>query len=256
MAAKTYRVKEVAELSGVSVRTLHHYDAIGLLTPGRSKAGYRRYSEADLLRLQQILVHRELGLPLEQIKAILSDPQLDARGVLLEQRARLQARAEHTEAMLRAVDTALRALEGEEIMSAKNLFEGFDPSQYEAEAEQRWGDTDAYRDSQQRTRRYSETDWARIKAESHALMERIAEAMRAGVQPSDEAAMELAEEHRLQIDRYYYPCSHAMHRNLGQMYTADARFEANLDRYGEGVAAFLSAAIEANGDRAGASSGS
>lgn len=251
MARRTYKVKEVAQLSGVTVRTLHHYDAIGLLSPPRTPSGYRVYSEPDLLRLQQILVYRELGLPLERISSILSDPKLDPKETLLEQRARLHARAEHTHAMIRAVDAALRALQGDDVMNARELFDGFDPRQYEAEVEERWGNTEAYRQSTQRTQGYSKEDWARIKAQSDELLRRIAAQVQAGTAPTSEAAMDLAEEHRRQIDRFYYSCSHAMHRNLAQLYQADARFEQNLDRHGEGVAAFLSAAIEANCERAG-----
>ncbi|MEM9453589.1 MAG: MerR family transcriptional regulator [Myxococcota bacterium] len=250
MAARTYKVKEVARLSGVTVRTLHHYDAIGLLSPRRTSAGYREYSEADLLRLQQILVHRELGLPLERIRAILADPTHDPRQVLLKQRARLRARVQQTNAMIRAVDAALRALQGEQIVNMKELFDGFDPAEYEDEVKERWGHTKAYAQSTERTRGYSREDWARIKSETDELMQRIAAEVAAGTAPTDEAAMDLAEEHRLQIDRFFYSCSHQMHRNLGQMYMADSRFEQNLDKHGEGVAAFLSAAIEANGDRA------
>lgn len=250
MDSRTYKVKEVAQLSGVTVRTLHHYDAIELLCPRRTSAGYRLYSEADLFTLQQILVYRELGVPLERIKAILADPQLDRREALVEQRARLQARAEQTQTMIRAVDAALRAMEGETIMNMSELFDGFDPSEYEAEVKERWGDTEAYAHSVQRTRGYTREDWVRIKAQTDELMERIAAALRAGTSPTDEAAMELAEEHRLQIDRFFYPCSRVMHRNLGQLYMADSRFEQSLDRHGDGVAAFLSAAIEANCERA------
>ncbi|MCH9684340.1 MAG: MerR family transcriptional regulator [Deltaproteobacteria bacterium] len=251
MAAETYKVKDVARLSGVTVRTLHHYDAIGLLCPTRrTSAGYRLYAQADLLRLQQILVYRELGLPLEKIKMVVSDPQFDARAALVEQRAQLAAKAEQTRDMIRAVDAALRALQGDEDMNTEDLFDGFDPKKYEAEVEQRWGGGAEYAESVRRTKSYSKDDWVRIKAETHDLMQRIAAQHEAGVPPTDPVAMDLAEEHRLQIDRFYYPCSHAMHGNLGQMYTADVRFRDNLDEYGDGVAAFLSAAIEANGQRA------
>lgn len=251
MAARAYKVKEVAQLSGVTVRALHHYDAIGLLSPKRrTSAGYRLYGDDDLLRLQQILVYRELGLPLEKIKKILADPDFDSERALVEQRRQLQARVDQTHAMIAAVDVALQTLRGERPMSTKDIFGGFDPSKHEAEAEQRWGDTPAYAESQRRTKGYSEEDWARIKAETDALMKRIAAAHAAGTAATDAAAMDLAEEHRLQIDRFYYPCSHATHEGLGQMYTADPRFTKNLDAYGEGVAAYLSAAIEANARRA------
>ena len=252
MSERTYRVKEVAELSGVTVRTLHHYDAIGLLRPERrSSRGYRLYTDEDLLTLQQILVHRELGLSLEQIRSVLRDPGFDQRAALLAQREQLAQRAAQTEAMIRAIDVALQKLKGDQTMSARDLFDGFDPAKYEAEAEQRWGHTDAYQESQRRTKGYSPEDWKQIKSESAALYRRIAELRASGAEPTSPEAMDLAEEHRLQIDRWFYPCSHAMHRGLGQMYVADARFTENIDKSGEGTAAFLAAAIEANADRRG-----
>jgi len=250
VAAKTYQVSEVARISGVTVRALHHYDRIGLLSPQlRTAAGYRLYSAADMLVLQQILLHRELGLPLLEIKALLDDPHFDHRATLLEQRERLQARAHQTQTMLAAVDAALQTLKGQETMSAEKLFDGFDPARYEDEVRERWGDQDAYKESARRTKGYTEEDWSRIKAETHELMDRVAEQVARGANPTDEAAMDLAEEHRLQIDRFYYPCDRAMHAGLGQMYTADARFKANLDRHGDGVAEFLASAIAANAAR-------
>lgn len=251
MAANGYRVKDVARITGLTVRALHHYDAIGLLSPKRrTDAGYRLYSDDDLLTLQQILIHRELGLALDKIKAILSDPNFDRRAALQHQRKQLQARAEHTQAMLRAVDAAIAAESGAHTMNTSDIFDGFDPSKHQAEAERRWGGTEQWTQSAQRTGAYTKDDWAKIKAETIALLDRVATLLATGVAPTDVAAMELAEEHRLQIDRFYYTCSHAIHRGLAQMYIADARFADNLDKHGDGVAAFLSAAIEANCDRA------
>ena len=134
--SRTYQVKEVARLAGVSVRTLHHYDSIGLLTPGtRTAAGYRLYTDADLLRLQQILISRELGLTLEEIRRSLDDPRFDRKAALLDQRERLKDRARQAEAMIRGIDVSLAALDGSRKgeMKMEHLFEGFNPSQY------RWG---------------------------------------------------------------------------------------------------------------------
>src|SRR5688572_1549525 len=104
----TYRVADVARQSGVSIRALHHYDAIGLLVPtGRTEAGYRLYTDADLLRLQQILIGRELGFSLDEIKRSLNDPRFDHRQALLEQRERLKVKARSLDEMLKAVDAAL-----------------------------------------------------------------------------------------------------------------------------------------------------
>ena len=251
VSEKTYRVTELARLSGVTVRTLHHYDAIGLLRPKRrTAAGYRLYSAKDVLLLQQILIYRQLGMPLERIKAVVTDATFDRRTALLEQRQQLQAKADHTQAMIRAVDAALTAMKGIGAMNASELFDGFDPKQYEQEAEQRWGHSDAYKESARRTKGYSKDDGARIKTANLDLMQRIAALLAAGHEPGETAAMDLAEEHRLHIDRFYYPCSHIMHDNLGQMYTADVRFQDNLDKFGSGVAAFLQAAIAANAKRA------
>src|SRR5262245_26607042 len=108
-----YQVKDVARLTRVSVRTLHHYDAIGLLVPtARTGAGYRLYTDSDLLRLQQILIRRELGLPLEEIRRSLDDPRFDRKAALLDQRERLHERARQAEAMIRAIDVALAELDG------------------------------------------------------------------------------------------------------------------------------------------------
>jgi len=173
--SKTYQIGEVAAISGVSIRTLHYYDAIGLLVPGRrSAAGYRLYTQDDLLRLQQILISRELGFPLEAIRRSLDDPKFDRRRTLLQQREQLLRQAEHTADMLRAIDTALLAIdhpdaEDTHMTDMKQLFNGFDHKQYEAEAEQRWGGTDAWRISKQRTDAYTDKDWQAFMDESAAI---------------------------------------------------------------------------------------
>ena len=165
--SRTYQVKDVARLTGVSVRTLHHYDAIGLLVPsGRTAAGYRLYTDADLLRLQQILIGRELGLPLEEIRQSLDDPRFDRKAALLDQRQRLHERARQADAMIRAIDTALAALDGSVTtgeMTMADLFDGFDPSRYEAEARERWGGTRAFDEVAERTKRYTPTTGTRSR---------------------------------------------------------------------------------------------
>ncbi len=252
--SRTYQVKDVARLTGVSVRTLHHYDAIGLLVPGaRTAAGYRLYTEADLLRLQQILIGRELGLPLEEIRRSLDDPRFDRKAALLDQRQRLQDRARQAEAMVRAIDTALAALDGSATgdRTMADLFDGFDPSRYEEEARRQWGTTDAFAESEKRTRRYTRDDWKAIEAEQGAIYEAAVAALKAGQAASSADAMDIAERHRLGIDRWFYPCSHAMHRGLASMYESDERFRQSIDRYGEGLTTFLAEAIRANAARIG-----
>lgn len=246
-------------MTGVSVRTLHHYDAIGLLVPGgRTAAGYRLYTDADLLRLQQILIGRELGLPLEEIRRSLDDRRFDRKAALLDQRQRLRDRARQAEAMIRAIDAALACLTvasprrapdeglttGEITMS--DLFDGFDPSRYEDEARQRWGNTDAYAQSAKRVKGYTPEDWKTLKAEQGAVYDAAFAALKEGKAPSSAEAMDIAERHRLSIDRWFYPCSHAMHQGLASMYESDDRFRQSIDQHREGLTTFLTEAIRAN----------
>lgn len=253
--SRTYQVKDVARLTGVSVRTLHHYDAIRLLVPsGRTAAGYRLYTDADLLRLQQILIGRELGLPLEEIRRSLENPRFDRKTVLLDQRQRLRDRAHQTAAMIRAIDAALAALDGRRTKGAINmhdLFEGFDSSRYEDEARQRWGTTDAFAESEKRTSRYTPDDWKALKAEQSLVYDAAMTALKAGKAPSSPEVMDIAERHRRTIDRWFYPCSHEIHRGLASMYESDDRFRQSIDAYGQGLTTFLSEAIRANAERRG-----
>lgn len=252
---RLYQIKDVARLAAVSVRTLHHYDDIGLLSPSqRSAAGYRLYSHEDLLRLQQILIQRELGLPLEAIKRSLDDPEFDRCAALKQQRQEITARLERIQAMLQAIDTALGALaQGEDGMESlgnevQSLFGGFDPSQYEEEAKRRWGESAAWKESQRRTQRYSTEDWKRYAAEADALMREAAQLFQSGTTADSEPAKALAERHRLSIERWFYPCSPTMHAKLADLYESDARFTSNIDKFAPGLTPWLSAAIRANAD--------
>lgn len=248
--SRTYRVAEVAAIAGVTVRALHHYDAIDLLTPTeRSRKGYRLYTEADLLRLQQILIQRELGLPLEQIRRVLDDPAFNLQAALLAQKSALEARAAHTRAMLDSVDAALAKLvnqqpSNEERQSVmEELFRGFEPERYEQEAQQRWGHTDAYRESARRTKNYTPADWQRFAETQNRVYQGLVSLMQSGVGPNDPATRALVEQHRLLIDQWFYPCNSEMHANLASLYEGDSRFAQNIDQFGEGLSRFLVAAI-------------
>jgi MerR family transcriptional regulator, thiopeptide resistance regulator len=242
-----YTVSQVAKLARLSVRALHHYDEIGLLVPSaRTEAGYRLYGEADLERLQQILFFRELAFPLEEIRRILDDPEFDRGAALRMQRALLEERASHARALIDAVDRALEALEGGAQLKEDEMFEAFDPSQYEDEVRERWGDTEAYRESARRTKGYTKDDWRAIRAEQEEITRALAAEMESGAPASAETAMDLAERHRLHIDRRFYPCSPAMHRGLGEMYVEDSRFRENYERVRAGLAVYLRDAIRAN----------
>ena len=253
MSATGHTVSQVARLAHVTVRTLHHYDEIGLLVPSeRSAAGYRLYSDEDVARLHQILLFRELGFGLDAIAQVLDAPDPERAIALKEQRDRLVLQRQRTDAVIRAVDAALAALEGGTPMSTEKMFEGFeefDHAQYADEARERWGHTEAYRESERRTRSYSKEDWARIREEANATTLALARLLEEGAAPDSPGAMDAAEEARLHIDRWFYPCSKEMHAVLGEMYVADPRFTATYERIRPGLAAFVSAAIKANAAR-------
>ena len=241
-------VGELAKLTGVTVRTLHHYDGLGLVVPSdRSRAGYRLYGDADVLRLQQVLIYRELGLALDDIAAVLDDPAHDTRDALRRHREVLVGKRARLDAMLTALDTALRHVESKVAMTpddVTSMFDGFDPAQHDKEVKERWGDTASYQESARRTKRYGKAEWESIRREADALYARFAELMREGAPPSDARVRGVVAAHRAHIDRWFYPCSVDMHRGLAAMYVADPRFAANFDKVAPGLAAFVSAAIQ------------
>lgn len=249
-----YSVGEAARLAGVTVRTLHHYDEVGLLSPrGRTAAGYRSYSGADLDRLRRILFYRELDLGLDDIASILADG--DANAHLKRQHELLLTRIERLQRMVAAVERELEAnTMGIDLTQEEKfeLFGDFDPDDYAAEAEQRWGSTDAYRQSKQKMSSFTKEDWKRFMASQEDIARRLAEAMRAGCAPDGEQAMDLAEEHRQHITRWCYDCTYEIHRGLGEMYVADERFAANYEKLLPGLAEYIRTAINANATRAGA----
>ena len=248
-----YTVGEVAKLAHVSVRTLHHYEHVGILRPsGRTDAGYRLYTDEDLATLQQALFYKELGFGLEEIREMLADPAFDRREALLAQREMVIAQAQHFEAMLGLIDRTLISLEGGARMTKEEMFEvfgDFDPSEYEDEVQQRWGDTDAYKVSARRTAKYTKQDWERYKAESDANSAEMIALFDDGVAPDDSLSMDVAEEARLLIDRWFYPLSREMHVYLGEMYLSDPRFKAHYDKQREGLAQWFHDAILANSAR-------
>jgi DNA-binding transcriptional MerR regulator len=249
-----YAVGRVAELAGVTVRTLHHYDRIGLLRPsGRSEAGYRRYDDADLQRLQQILLYRELGFPLEQIAAILAEPEAGLEDHLRRQHRMLLERMARLQRMVATIERELEATKmGYNLTPEERLevFGDFDPDAHAEEAEQRWGHTDAYKESQRRAKSYDKSQWQQIGAESGAIEQGLKAALEAGTPADSDEAMDLAERHRQHISRWFYDCSYEIHRGLGEMYVADERFKAHYEQIAPGLAEYARDAIRANAGRA------
>ncbi|HEY7783031.1 MAG TPA: MerR family transcriptional regulator [Ktedonobacterales bacterium] len=255
-AHMTYTVGQVAKLAGVTVRALRHYDDLGLLRPDvRLKNGYRGYSVDDIERLQRILCYRQLGFPLDAVKAIIDDPRTDPNEHLRRQHALLSDRIKTLRRMLSTVETLMEArtmgitLEPHEMLE---VFGDQDPLAHHAEAEQRWGGTDAWAESHRRTSSYTKDDWKRMRAEFAALMANFAAASAEGLAPDSPRAMDLAEEHRRHLERWFYPCAYPMHRGLGDLYVNDPRFTANLAKaapQAPNIATYMRAAIHANADR-------
>ncbi len=244
-----FTVSEVARFAGVTVRTLHHYDEVGLLAPnGRSDAGYRLYDHSDLERLQEILFFRELGFRLDEIKAAMSDPGHDRLDALRRQRSLIDAKASHLRRMIDAIDEAIAAHERGITMNENDMFEvfgDFDPRVHEAEVEERWSG-ELLDESRRRTSQYTKDQWAEAMAEGEAVTNDFATAMRAGRPADGTEAMAIAERHRLQIDRWFYPCTYEIQVGLGEMYVQDPRFTATYDKVQPGLAAYIRDAIVAN----------
>jgi DNA-binding transcriptional MerR regulator len=239
--AKT--VGAVAELTGVSVRTLHHYDHVGLVVPSvRTAAGYRGYTDADVERLHVVLVYRAAGLPLDEIRALLDDPEVDELAMLRHQHGLLLKRADGLQRTIKAVEELMNAHRSGIQLSAEEQVELFGTTafgeDYAVEAERRWGDTEAWKQSQQRVSRMSKQDWIDVKAEGDALLADLAAAKRAGVAPGSPEADDLAARHRAAIERFY-ECGGELHRGLVEMYLADERFTAYYDDVEPGLAQFV-----------------
>lgn len=248
-------VGQVASRYGVTVRTLHHYDSIGLVVPsGRSRAGYREYEAADLDRLTEVVVYRRLGFGLDEIGHLLA-AQADGADVtahLRRQREVVMDRLGELKQLVQAIDTALEArMNGYQISKdeQRELFGDAFDDDYAVEAEQRWGDSPAWAESQRRARSYSKAQWEQIKAEQEASLDALAAAYASGEAATSVTAMDAAEQARAHIDRWFYAVSPAMHAALGEMYVADPRFAQTYESRAQGLAQFVRDAIVANADR-------
>lgn len=233
------RIREFAKLTGVSVRTLHYYDEIGLLEPAfvDRSTGYRYYDEASLLRMQEILFYRELDFSLKSIGRILSSPNHDTKKSLEEQKHLLTLKKERLERLIASIDDAMR---GENVMRA------FDNSEFEkhrAEAREKWGGTEAYKEHQEKTRDYSGQKWNDLARGMDEIMEAFARCLKNGDAPDSQAAQALVEKLQTHITENYYHCTPQILAGLGQMYVGDERFRNNIDSHGEGTAQFVCEAI-------------
>ncbi|MFJ9410579.1 MerR family transcriptional regulator [Streptomyces sp. NPDC101393] len=252
-----YSVGQVSGFAGVTVRTLHHYDTAGLLSPsGRSQAGYRLYSDADLARLQQILFYRELGFPLDEIAAILEDPQADALGHL---RARHRLLTDQIGKLRRLVEVAEQAMEVQQTgvrLTPEERFEvfgeiTFDLS-YATEAHLKWQHSEGHQRAIARAAAHSKEDWAQLMAEAAEWRRHLTAAYDAGEPADGERARDLAEQHRQHISRWFTACPTDMHCRIADDFTADPRAFALVVPPTEQrprLAPYLRGAIHANAAR-------
>jgi DNA-binding transcriptional MerR regulator len=254
LALTPLTVGQVAEQYGVTVRTLHHYDEIGLLAPGeRTSAGYRLYSDKDIARLQHVVVYRRLGFALEEIALLLDDASADLGEHLRRQRDVVMSRLDEMHELVTAIDRALeKEMSGTKLTKEeqKELFGVGFSDEYAEEAEQRWGETEAWKQSQRRTSTYTKADWAEVKAEMDATNVAFVSAMADGEPATSERAMDAAEQHRLHIHNRFYDLTPEFHRGLGDMYLADPRFTKTYEDIRPGMAQYVRDAIHANADRA------
>lgn len=242
-----YKVKEVSEITGVSIRMLHHYDKIGLLRPTAiSNAGYRLYDDKDLELIQQILIYRELDFSLKEIKDILNNNNLDLRKLLKLQKQLIIDKRDKLNKIVDTIENTIKNMEGEIIMEKKGMFEGFDIEKhnklYEDEVEKKYGESDAYNESKKKTSKYSKEDWNNIMEEIDGVYRKLAELKDRDV--SDEKVQELVHNWRMLITKNFYNCSIEIFSGLADMYIYDERFTKNIDKYGEGFANFLSEAMK------------
>ncbi|MES3008728.1 MAG: MerR family transcriptional regulator [Pseudomonadota bacterium] len=243
-----YNIGELARLAGVSIRTLRHYDDIGLLTPSsRADNSYRVYTEADCQRLFDILFYRALGFALSEITQLLQLSVTDRCAKLLQQRGQLDIHLERLQRMRAHLNQLITDQEHQAMNTSQfAAFANFDPDQYEEEVQQRWGDTDAYKESARRTKRYTPEDWQRYRQEAEILNQAMAALMDRGIKAQSLEALEVVEKMRLLIDTWFYPCPRGMHTNLGEMYVQDERYAAYFEKVRPGMAKFVRDAIMAN----------
>ncbi|MEW2343608.1 MULTISPECIES: MerR family transcriptional regulator [Streptomyces] len=255
----SYSVGQVSAFAGVTVRTLHHYDKAGLLSPSeRSAAGYRLYGEADLARLQQILFYRELGFSLGEIGAILDDPGTNALEHLRARQAKL---SEEIARLRRLAEVAERAIEVQQTgvsLTPEERFEvfgeiAFDLS-YATDAELKWADSEGQRESMARAAAHTKEDWRQLMGEAGAWRAELLAVFDEGEPSEGERAMDLAEEHRLHISRWFTACPPDMHRRIADGFLADPRAFALVvppSQQRPGLSAYMCRAVHANAARLG-----
>lgn len=232
------QINEFAKLTGVSVRTLHYYDEIGLLKPAEVDewTGYRFFDENSLEKMQQIMFYRELDFSLKSIMKILSSPDYDKQKALDEQKKLLILKKERLEKLISAIDSAEK---GQTIM---NAFDNTKFENYKKEVKERWGDTQAYKEYSQKN--YTKNNFNALGEGMENILEEFAICLNSGATPDFKDAQSLVEKLQNYITENLYTCTNEILAGLGQMYVADERFKNNIDKHSVGTADFISKAIE------------
>lgn len=237
------KISEVAKLTGITVRTLHYYDEIGLLKPSEiTESGYRLYSKDSLETLQQILFFRELDFPLNEIKEIMINLNYDKMEALNKQKELLVKKRQRIDSLIGLINSTI---EGEDNMSFKEFdMKDIEESKkkYAKEVKERWGNTDAYKEYEEKINNYSENQWGAINKESSEILKTFGQHI--GCDPGSEEVQDLVEKWRNHISSSFYNCTKEILSGLGLMYINDERFQKNIDQNGEGTAELMSKAIE------------
>ncbi len=243
-----YTVKQLSSLAGVSTRTLHYYDEIGLLKPTTVEGnGYRRYGEQAVYQLQQILFYKELGLSLDKIREIIGRPDFNLLQALEQHKSALRGRQEHLIRLIETVDRTIFHLKGKTKMNDQKLFEVFSEDQqkeYEKEAAERWPAT--YKESARRWKSYTDADKKRIGEEGEAVYRDLVAAL--DQDPGSESVQKIVARWHQHL-RYFYEPDGELLRGLGHMYVDDPRFAATFTKIHPDLAQFHQQAIDIYCDR-------
>lgn len=244
----SYSIQQFARRTGVTPRALRFYEQKGLLTPSsRRPNGYRVYTDGDSARLQQVLFFRELDFPLDEIKRLLDHPRFDAREALAYQKELLTLKKKRLTRLIRTIETTLDHMATHQPVDDKDLYGALSQAEidaYKREAQDRWGKTDAYRESQKRVKAFTKADWQAIQAATDANLRALVGFLEAGKAPTDPKVQAEIANHHAGIERFY-PCPPQMYRNLGDMYLADQRFADFYRKYHPSLPEFLVEGIHA-----------
>lgn len=243
--SKKYSVKQVSELSGITVRALHHYDSIGLLKPAnRSEKKYRYYNESDLLRLQQILFYRELDFTLEQTGKILDDPEFNFEHALETHREKLVLKHKHMQQLIQTVDQTLEKIKGEQVMALKDkdLYKGFDREKidrWNKEVDEKY-DPKKVAESRRNIGKMSKDQFTDVQKQGEVVTLAISDAMEQGA--SAPAVQALIKDHHAWIENFY-TCPGEIYKGLGQLYVENPEFTEYYEKIKPGLAAFMCEAM-------------